>query len=527
MKAPDAADYCIGVAGAGAMGQGIVQVAVQGGIRTVLIDAREGAAAAAKEAVAGRLRRLVEKGRLGEDAAEAAIALIEPGEGPAAFAPCDAVVEAVFEDLEVKRALFREIEAAVSDDCLIASNTSSIPIASIARACERRGRIAGLHFFNPVPLMKLVEVIRAAETSDETVAALTVLGQRMTRVPVTVQDSPGFLVNMGGRAFTTEGLRLVHEQVATPAQVDAIMRDCRHFRMGPFELMDLTGIDVNYPVSQIVWEGYQQDPRLQTRPNHRAMFDAGLLGRKTGQGWYAYENGKPVAPSADHETEATPARRVALAKFDAAFDALIEQLGVDVGAEAASAGPAHPDAMLAGFAQALGLEVGEDDGTCPILAAPFGKDASHVAGDAGIDHRRLVCLDLSGDTSKRVTIMTAPGADPAVRDAVAAAIAASGRKVTAIKDSPGFVAQRVVAMIANLGAYMAEIGLASPADIDTAMKLGLNYPLGPLEFADEMGPARCLDILEQLRVLTGEDRYRPTLWLRRRAVLGLPMGTPS
>ncbi|MEM7500226.1 MAG: 3-hydroxyacyl-CoA dehydrogenase [Pseudomonadota bacterium] len=529
MKAPDAADYCIGVAGAGAMGQGIVQVAVQGGIRTVLIDAREGAAAAAKEQVAGRLRRLVEKGRMGEADAEAAIALIEPGEGPADFAPCDAVVEAVFEDLEVKRALFREIEAGVSADCIIASNTSSIPIASIARACEGRGRIAGLHFFNPVPLMKLVEVIRAAETTDATVEALTALGQRMTRVPVTVKDSPGFLVNMGGRAFTTEGLRIAHEQVASPAQIDAIMRDCRHFRMGPFELMDLTGIDVNYPVSQIVWEGYQQDPRLATRPNHKAMFDAGLLGRKTGQGWYAYEGGKPSdMPSPDHETDAAPAGRVAIAKFDAAFDALIEQLGVDVEArEQAYAGGKHPDLMLAELAAELGLEVGEDDGTCPILAAPFGKDATHTASDAGIDHRRLVCLDLSGDTSKRITAMTAPGADPAVLDAVASAIMTSGRKVTAIKDSPGFVGQRIVAMVANLGAYMAEVDLATPEDIDTAMKLGLNYPLGPLEFADEMGPARCLDILEQIHALTGEDRYRPTLWLRRRAVLGLPMRTPS
>ncbi|MEM6679186.1 MAG: 3-hydroxyacyl-CoA dehydrogenase [Pseudomonadota bacterium] len=526
MKTPDAADYCLGVAGAGAMGQGIVQVAVQGGIRTIVIDAREGAAAAAKEAVAGRIRRLVEKGRMGAAEAEAAIALIEPGAGPAAFAPCDTVVEAVFEDLEVKRSLFVEIEAAVGPDCMIASNTSSIPIASIARACEHRGRIAGLHFFNPVPLMKLVEVIRAAETTDETMAALMALGRRLTRVPVAVSDSPGFLVNMGGRAFTTEGLRLVHEGVASPAQVDAIMRDCHHFRMGPFELMDLTGIDVNYPVSQIVWEGYQNDPRLQTRPNHRAMFDAGLLGRKTGQGWYAYEGGKPVGgQSADYGSDATPAQRVAVVSEDAAFEGLIEQLGLE--AQVQEEGPVPADRLLAALCADIGLEIGDDDGVCPLLAAPFGKDASHMASDAGVDHRRLVCLDLSGDTSKRVTLMTAPGADWVVRDAVAAAVIASGRAVTAITDSPGFVGQRISAMVANLGAYMAEIGLASPEDIDTAMKLGLNYPAGPLEMADTMGPVRLLDILEELRMLTGEDRYRPTLWLRRRAILGLSMHVPA
>ncbi len=496
MKHPDAADYVVGVVGAGAMGQGIIQVAVQGGMRALILDARPGGAEAARQAIAGRFDRLVEKGRIGPDDTAAAIARLEVVEDFDALAPCDTVIEAIFEEIEVKRETFARIEAAVSPDCLIASNTSSIPIASIARACKRRDRIAGMHFFNPVPLMKLVEVIRAAETSDTTIEALSALGRRMGRTPVTVKDSPGFLVNMGGRAYTTEGLRLAHEQVATPAQIDAIMRDCHHFRMGPFELMDLTGIDVNYPVSMIVYEGYLHDPRIKTAPNHQTMADAGLLGRKTGQGWFAYEGGKPLdRPSADYLTDATPATTVRLAE---------------------------PDEALEAFCAEIGMRIGD---TGPILAAPIGEDATHVALRTGMAHQVLVCLDLTGDTSKRVTAMTAPGADSEALSMVAAAIIASGRAVTAIKDSPGFVAQRVCAMIANLGCYMAEIGLASPVDIDLAMQLGLNYPLGPLALAEDMRAETVLRILEQLQAITGEDRYRPTMWLKRRARLGLPVHT--
>ncbi|MEO0994188.1 MAG: 3-hydroxyacyl-CoA dehydrogenase NAD-binding domain-containing protein, partial [Pseudomonadota bacterium] len=447
MKSPEAPDYCVGIAGMGAMGQGIAQVAAQGGLRVLLLDAREGGAEAGRKAVAARIARLVEKGRIGAEDAEAATQRLEPVDSVAGLAPADAVVEAVFEDLAVKQALFAEIEAVVSLDCLIASNTSSIPIASIARGCTRRDRIAGLHFFNPVPLMKLVEVIRAAETSVAAVDALTTLGRRMTRTPVTVKDSPGFLVNMGGRAFSTEALRIAHDQVATPAQIDAIMRDCWGYRMGPFELMDLTGIDVNYPVSQIVWEGYQRDPRLATSPNHKAMFDAGLFGRKTGQGWFRYEGGQAVdVPSPDHLSGAAPIREVTLAPYDAAL--------ADAGDSAE--GPAR----LAAFCAEVGLEPGPDDGRCPVLAAPVGQDASGLAAEARIDPKRLVCVDLLGDPTRRVTLMTAPGADPAPRDGVAAAITASGRAVTAIADSPGFVGQRMSAMVANLGCYMAEIALA-------------------------------------------------------------------
>lgn len=503
MKDVQSADYRVGVIGAGAMGQGIAQVSLMGGLPVVLHDSRAGGAAAGAEAVCARLDRLVEKGRLEADAVADMKARLTVAAALGDCADCDAVVEAVFEDLEIKRALFQELETVVRPDCLLASNTSSLPIASIARVCEHRARVAGMHFFNPVPLMKLVEIIEGPETSDATLDALTALGARMTRTPVRVKDSPGFLVNLGGRAFSTEGLRILQEGAATPAQVDAVARDCGGFRMGPFELMDLTGMDVNYPVSQIVFTEFQNDPRLRTTPYHKLLVEAGRLGRKSGMGHYRYDDkGQAIdPPSPDFETAASPAGQVWLPAPDEPSSELMAVLGIGV--------------------------LSEDDGVSPIVATLLGEDATSFAARRDLDHERLVALDPLGDLSKRLTVMSAPGADPAYRDAVAAAIIASGRKVTAISDSPGFILQRLRGTIANLGCEIAQMGLAAPEDIDLALKLGLNYPLGPLEMAEEMGVEETYAIMARLQSITGDDRYRPSLWLRRRALLGLPIHTPD
>ncbi len=498
---PHAQSLVIGVVGCGAMGQGIIQVALQGGLRVIAYDAREGGAAGGRDAVLGRLDRLVEKGTLEAGAAAAMREALTVAGGIADLAPAAVVIEAVFEDLEVKRALFAQLETVVAADAILASNTSSLPIGSIARGAAHPGRIAGLHFFNPVPLMRLVEVIQGPATDPAVVEALVTVGERLGRTPVVVKDSPGFLVNHGGRAFTTEGLQLQHEGVATPAQIDAVMRDCGHFRMGPFQLMDLTGIDVNYPVSMIVFEQFLNDPRLRTTPQHRALFDAGRFGRKTGQGHYRYDaKGNAVdPPNPDHASEAVPAIAVQVATGgDPVLDELLERAGMSARA---------------------------DDGATPVVAALYGEDATGFCTRTGTDPRRLVAIDTTGDTSRRVTLMTAPGADPRYRDSVAAAFARAGVAPTLIKDSPGFILQRMRAMIANLGCEMAQIGLATPADIDTAMKLGLNYPLGPLEIAEEMGVARTHAILSAIHEATGDPRYRPSLWLRRRALLGLTVHT--
>ena len=503
MKQPSDKGYCIAVVGAGAMGQGIAQVCAMGSIRTLLFDASDGAATKARERIIARIDRLAEKGNISAADAEEMAACLETVDTLEAIAPADTVVEAVFEDIEIKQSLFREIENCVRDDCIIASNTSSIPIASIASACVHRGRVAGMHFFNPVPLMKLVEVIRGPETEPGVISILSVLGEQIGRTPVVVKDAPGFLVNLGGRAYTTEGLRIAHDNIASPAAIDAIMRDCCGFPMGPFELMDLTGIDVNYPVTSIVCSGYMNDARLRTSPLHKALFDAGRFGRKTKAGHYLYDDeGKMIDPPSP----------------DFAID----------GEAATEATLAEPDDRLKSFCAEIGVKIiSEDSGDIPVLAAPLGEDCTHLALRTGVDPRRLVALDIACDTSTRVTLMTAPGAGDQALNQMAAAIIQSGRRVTAIKDSPGFVSQRLGAMIANLGCYMAEIELASLDDIDLAMRLGLNYPRGPFEMVEHFGAKETLKVLEQLQAITGEDRYRPTLWLKRRALLGLDIRTPA
>jgi 3-hydroxybutyryl-CoA dehydrogenase len=497
-------DLTVGVVGTGAMGRGIAQVTAQGGMKAIMFDAAPGGAAKAKAAILETLKGLVAKGRLSDADVAKTDANLGVADKLEDLKGCHVVVEAVFENLEVKQKLFGELEAVVSPDTILSSNTSSIRIASIARSLKKRDRVCGMHYFNPVPLMKLVEVIRAADTSQATVDAMVALGKRQTRVPVVVGDTPGFLVNLGGTAIGTEGLRIYQEGRASPSQIDAVMRDSCGFRMGPFELMDLTGIDVNFPARKIIYEGFFHDRRMTPSPYHEGLFHAGRLGRKTGGGWYGYDDkGGKVDPGADHATGAAPAASVVV------MDSHNEKLVALV--------------MAAG-ARALGA----DDGKSPILVAPVGKDCTTTAVELGLDPKRTVAVDLTGDTAKRLTIMTAPNsADPMVRDAAASLLAGTGAKVTLIKDSPGFIAQRMVAMIANLGCEMAMIGIASAADVDTAMTLGLNYPRGPLALADWLGVKTTHEILVQMQAVTGDDRYRPSQWLRRRAQLGLSATLPE
>ncbi|WP_288905009.1 3-hydroxyacyl-CoA dehydrogenase [uncultured Sneathiella sp.] len=497
---PQKQDLKIGIVGAGAMGRGIAQVSATGGMPVYIYDAADGSAAAAKDFITSMISRSVEKGRMEKSDGDAAIARVHVASSIKGLSDCDLVVEAIVENIDIKQKVFRQLESVVRPETIIASNTSSIRISSIASACTHRNRIAGLHFFNPVPLMKLVEVINGTDTSEDVTKALEVIGKRMGRVPVVVKDAPGFLVNLGGRAYTTEALRIVSEGVATPFQVDAIMRDACGFRMGPFELIDLTGIDVNFPVSQIIYNGYFQDKRLSTYPLHESMMEAGRLGKKTKAGFYEYtEDSTIIRPDVTEEVSASPARRVILAEPSTTLDGLLRDLGVSV--------------------------LSEDDGVSPILADPIGEDCTALCARLGLDSKRLVAIDTHTGVFSRATVMAAPGANEEIVQSVMAMLSAVSGGVTRIKDNPGFVAQRIRAMIANLGCEMAQIGVATPEDIDKGMKLGLNYPLGSVELAENMGIKNCLRILEKLQEITGEDRYRPSQWLRRRAILDLPIHT--
>lgn len=485
--------FCLGIVGAGAMGAGIAQVAALGGIPLRLHDARAQAAAEAKAGIGRRLARLVEKGTLDDNGREAAEGRISVVESLEKLATCGVVIEAIVEDIDAKAALFAEMERHVAADAILATNTSSLPVGAIAARLQHKARVAGMHFFNPVPLMRLVEVIPGPDTTDDVLAKLTSLAKAMGREPVTVTDTPGFLVNFGGRAYSTEALALLQEQVASPAQIDAIMRDCLGFRMGPFELLDLTGMDVNFPVTEFVHRSMFGDPRLRSTARHKYMLDTGQLGRKAGRGFYDYGKG-----AAENRPDATVRAEPATSVVVPDATPMLTEMVIGCGATA--------------------LE--HDDGLSPLLVALTGEDCSAHAVRTRRDFRRLVAIDPVGDLSARVTLMTAPGARADIRDGVAALLS-RGRAVSVIADSPGFVGQRIAAAVCNLGCEMAQMGLAAPEAIDTAMRLGLNYPLGPLEMTDTLGVELVFTVLSQLQALTGDDRYRPSQWLRRRAQLGL------
>ena len=490
----------IGIVGSGAMGAGIAQIALTAGLEVILFDLNEKALAKAAEDVALRIARLVEKGQARPEMIAQAAANLVLANDLKAFATADVVIEAIVEQLEPKQALFKALEDVVANDAILASNTSSLSIAAIARACRNPGRVCGLHFFNPVPLMKLVEVIFGPATDPAVIEAMLALSKTLGKTAVRVKDGPGFLVNLGGRAYVTEALHVQQEGVADVETIDRIMRDGAGFRMGPFELMDLTGIDVNFTASKVIWGGYMNDPRIKTAPLHENLFNAGRLGRKTGQGFHAYpENAPARAPFLPPEDDGKTSLKVVLA---------------------------DPDARFAALVTGSGLVAIEDDSQAPILISPLGEDAANAAVRLEIDHTRVVAIDFTGIDRRFITLMAPVGGEGAVYD-VERWLNARGFATAVVKDSPGFVALRLLAMVANLGCEMAQIGIGTPGDLDLGMKLGQNYPFGPLELAEKLGPGIVLETLTAMQAMTGSDRYRPSLWLRRRAMLGLPIHTPD
>jgi len=497
-------DLTFGMVGTGAMGRGIAQIAAAAGCTVILVDSRPAAAAEARDHVAKMLGRLAEKGKLTPEACAAAIGRLRVASGMTDLAPCHVVVEAIVEDIAVKQALMRELEAIVADDCLIASNTSSLAVTSIAAACRLPGRVGGFHFFNPVPLMKVVEVIDGVMTEAWVGEALTVLARRLGHTPVKAQDTPGFIVNHAGRGYGTEALKLVGEGVADVVTADRLLRDAAGFRMGPFELLDLTAIDVSHPVMESIYDQYYQEPRYRPSPITRSRLAAGLLGRKTGRGFYVYEGDKQVVPPPGPSPEewAGPVW-VAPGEGGTAVAALAARLGA---------------AVETGATPSAGA-------LC--LVAPLGEDCTSAALRHGLDPRRTLAVDpLFGLDSHR-TLMTNPVTEAQWRDAAHGLFGADGKPVSVIHDSPGFIAQRVVAAIVNVGCDIAQQRIATPEDIDRAVTLGLGYPAGPLAWGDRLGSAKVLTVLDAMLAITGDPRYRPSLWLKRRALLGVSLLTPE
>ncbi|MGE8635971.1 MAG: 3-hydroxyacyl-CoA dehydrogenase [Achromobacter piechaudii] len=495
----------IGVVGAGAMGRGIAQIAAQAGLRVRLYDTSADAVAAARESLRQTWDKLAQKGKLTAADAQAALERVEPATALTDMSACQLVVEAIVERLDVKRDLFAALEGVVSDDCILASNTSSLSITAIAAACKHPRRVAGYHFFNPVALMKVVEVIDGLRSAPEVGDALAELARRMGHTPVRAKDMPGFIVNHAGRGMNTEGLRVAQEAVASFAQVDAVMREQAGFRMGPFELLDLTALDVSHPVMESIYRQFFDEARFRPSPITTVRLAGGLIGRKAGEGFYVYADGQKQVPA------------------EPPVPALPEGLKVWVS-------PKHGEgyARASALVEKLGATLvtgSTPDADALIIVTPFGDDVSTTVSAQGLNAGRTVGLDAlyAFDGAKRRTIMVSPATEAKWRDAAHALLAADGVPVTVIEDSPGFIAQRIVAMIVNIAADIAQQQIATPEDIDKAVTLGLGYPVGPLSLGDKLGADRILEILKSMQRVTGDPRYRPSLWLQRRVQLGMSL----
>ncbi len=503
---PERENLTIGVVGTGTMGRGIMQVAAQGGLNVIAFDEQGGAGEAAREAISNVLAGLAAKGRVSTDDANAALARIRIASCLDEVARADVIIEAVLERLDIKQALFASLDGLAGPDTILASNTSSLSITAVAAHCKRPERVAGLHFFNPAPLMKLVEVVPGLKTADWVVPALMTIARRMGREPVVCTDSPGFIVNHLGRGYVPEAARIVAEGIADATEVDRIMTGAAGMPMGPFALLDLIGADVSVSVMDSLWERFYSEPMYAPHPILKLRIDGGLYGRKTGAGWYTYNDGQRQLPPPPAIPEDRPASVwVSPRAPDASAKAisLLQRLGANL----EQANVPGPDALC--------------------IVTPTSGDCASEIVQQELDRTRTIALDTAFDFERHRTLMVAPGIDRAMRDAAHGLLGADGAGVSVINDSPGFIAPRIIAHIINIGCQIAQQGIATPADIDLGARLGLSYPMGPIAWGDHLGPGWVLEMLEELERFYAEPRYRPSPWLKRRAWLDLPLATPD
>ncbi|WP_329411803.1 3-hydroxyacyl-CoA dehydrogenase [Streptomyces sp. NBC_00704] len=483
----------VAVVGAGTMGQGIAQVALVAGHPVRLYDAVPGRAREAAAAIGARLDRLVEKDRFAAGDRDEARARLHAAEDLADLADCSLVVEAVVERLDVKQELFRQLEDVVGEDCLLATNTSSLSVTAVGGALRNPGRFVGLHFFNPAPLLPLVEVVSGYATDVTSATRAYETARSWGKTPVACADTPGFIVNRIARPFYAEAFAVYEAQGADPATIDAVLRESGGFRMGAFELTDLIGQDVNESVTHSVWQSFFQDARFTPSLAQRRLVESGRLGRKSGQGWYDYREGAERAEPHTAEKAQPPAYVVAEGDLGPASEllALIREAGIQV------------------------REEEEDHGTRLVL--PSGGQLALADGQTSVEFRDVVYFDLALDYRKATRIALSASQDTAgqtMSEAIGL-FQALGKDVSVIGDVPGMIVARTVARIVDLAHDAVAKGVATEEDIDTAMRLGVNYPLGPFEWSRRLGRMWAYSLLDDLHDRDPGGRYAPSLALYR------------
>ncbi len=518
----------LAIIGTGIMGMGIAQIAAQAGIKVLLFDAKVGAAEQGRQSLQVMLEKLTAKGKFTDEQLQSTLTNLTVIEDLSKIVEAEIVIEAIIENLEIKQQLFKQLESIVSAETILATNTSSLAVTAIASDCAHPERVAGFHFFNPVPLMKIVEVTPGLSTKASVVETLKELAKRMGHLGVVAKDSPGFIVNHGGRAYGTEALKILGEGVASFEDIDRILRDGAGFRMGPFELLDLTGIDVSHPVMESIYNQFYNEDRYRPHPLTRQMLMGKKLGRKVGEGFYHYtDNKKQNGQKETSNTNQQPPYKT---------DSDTSNISVWIGADLT-----EDKQQLVDYLNAGDITIDDNDKPNPdslVLLAIYGEDTTNAAIRYQVNPNQAVAIDMLTDLSKHRTLMPSIVTQD---NFVAQAYALFGKNnkfgkssdegsnatvdATLITESTGFVAQRVMAMVINLGCDIAMQGIASPEDIDNAVKLGLGYPYGPISWGDKLGAQRILLILERIYGLTGDQRYRPSPWLQRRATLGISLFT--
>ncbi|MFG1666072.1 3-hydroxyacyl-CoA dehydrogenase [Streptomyces sp. Y7] len=485
----------VAVVGTGTMGQGIAQVALVAGHPVRLYDAVPGRARAAAEAIGARLDRLVAKDRLSGADRDAARGRLLPAESLAELADCALVVEAVLERLDVKQELLRELESVVDEDCLLATNTSSLSVTAIGGALANPGRFVGLHFFNPAPLLPLVEVVSGFATDVTSATRAYETARAWGKTPVACADTPGFIVNRIARPFYAEAFAVYEAQGADPATIDAVLRECGGFRMGAFELTDLIGQDVNESVTHSVWQAFFNDVRFTPSLAQRRLVESGRLGRKSGQGWYDYAQDAERDEPHTAEKQQQPAYVVAEGDLGPASELvpLIREAGIPV------------------------REEEEDHGTRLVL--PSGGQLALADGQTSVEFRDVVYFDLAVDYRRatRIALSASQDTSPQTLAEAIGLFQALGKDVSVIGDVPGMIVARTVARIVDLAHDAVAKGVATVEDIDTAMRLGVNYPMGPFEWSRRLGRGWAYDLLDELHVREPSGRYAPSLALYRHA----------
>lgn len=487
----------IGIIGAGTMGNGIAQVALSAGAEVLLFDQSAESVENGVENIKNNFKFLVKKNKLDKVQAKDHLSRLSIVRSLDEFSRCHLIIEAIVENESIKKKLFSQLEEIVSKDVILATNTSSISITALGSELQHPERLVGIHFFNPAPRMRLVEVVTGLKSSDENVNIVKQLVEEWGKTPVITKSTPGFIVNRVARPFYGEALRMLAEQVADHETVDTVINECGGFPLGPCKLMDLIGIDVNLSVTKSVFEATYFDPRYAPTLYQEELVRAGKLGRKTSEGFYKY----PLVNMETNETksEITNGTNARFSiKHDPLLKTFIKRLK-DHGIQLEKFNP-------------------QTKSNLATIAITNGKTATQRAKEEDIENLIHIDLCLDYEKTPRIAIASSSQCDKTVLEEVISTLEKTNLKISVINDEAGMIVARTVSMLINEAADLVHQGVATVDSVDSAMMLGTGYPIGPLLWADRIGPINVLGILDNLGRQYSPSRYRPSPLLRKKAI---------